>query len=95
MSTNNAEPPQHESSMENLRNTEQKTLDCGITSLGWCKSSCCQKLARLSVFVSVLIFSGFLQGFTESYFRLTVLQLTHFNSYPKFVVGTSCVNILL
>lgn len=62
-------------------------LDCGIKSLGWCRSSCCQKLARLSVFVCVLACSGLLQGFTESYFRLTVLRLAHFHDYPNLVVG--------
>lgn len=89
MMSNDTAETRQESSTVNVSNTVlDQTLDCGLRSLGWCKSSCCRKLARLSVFVSVLVFSGLLQGFTESYFRLTVLQLAHLNNYSKFVVGT-------
>lgn len=63
------------------------SIDCGITTLGWCNTPACQKLGTVKAFLTVLILVGIVYGAAEKFLSISVQQAALEHDYDPDVVG--------
>lgn len=66
------------------------SIDCGITSLGWCNSISCQRLGNSNTFLAVFVVAGLLQGAVGTYFRISAKQVALQYDFDPILIGKRC-----